>query len=125
MYTELLQYPAGIEGFSDKIVIDMAESAAKLGVVAGLYSFKSAGPSRSGALPGGTVTATEGFSSSTVILASAAAVAVIGIGLAAGGGGGGGGGQTEPTPEPEPEPEPEPPDPRIPARTLVLGQQSR
>lgn len=78
VYTELEQAPMEITGFSDNIVVDVVESAAKLGVVAGLYSMAKAGSSSSGAVAAGTVTASSGISTTAVVLGAVAAAAVAG-----------------------------------------------
>ena len=79
VYTELEKAPTEITGFSDNIAIDVVESAAKLGVVAGLYSVATAGSSSSGATAAGTVTATAGgISTTAVVLGVVATAAVVG-----------------------------------------------
>ena len=75
VYTELEQAPADIAGFSDNIAVDVVESAAKLGVVAGLYSAATAGSSSSGAVAAGTVTATAGGVSTTAMIVGGVLVA--------------------------------------------------
>ena len=88
VYTELPEAPTTITGFSDNIAIDVVESGARYGVVAGLYSGAAGG---SGAA--GTVDATNaGLASGGV---STGAIVGVGLGVlaagAAGGGGSGGG----------------------------------
>lgn len=75
VYTELEQAPTDIAGFSDNIAIDVVESAAKLGVVAGLYSAATAGSSSGGAIAAGTVTATAGGISTTAMIVGGVLVA--------------------------------------------------
>lgn len=88
VYTELEKEPEEITGFSDAIDIDLIESSAKLGVVAGLYNAGLAGSSTSSAVAAGTVTAsTGGISTTTAILGTVIAVAAVG-GVAAASGGG-------------------------------------
>lgn len=98
VYTELSEAPKTITGFSDNITVDMAESGAKAGVVAGLYSGLSSGGG--GAVSGGTVAASSGgFTTTAAVVGGVAVVAVVGgVAAAASGGGGsssssGGGGQ--------------------------------
>lgn len=80
VYTELEQAPVEISGFSDNIVINVVESAAKLGVVAGIYSAATTGTSTSGAVAAGTVTASTGISTTAIVIgAVAAAAAVAGV----------------------------------------------
>lgn len=95
VYTELAEAPAEIAGFSDTIVIDIAESSAKFGVVAGLYSALTSGGE--GAVAGGTVAATAGgYTTAAIVVGSVAAVAVVG-GVAAVAGGGGSSGSSSTT----------------------------
>ena len=75
VYTELENVPSEVTGFSDNIAIDVVESAAKLGVVAGLYSAATAGSSTSSAKAAGTVTATTGGVSATALVLGAVVVA--------------------------------------------------
>ncbi len=86
VYTELSEAPKTIVGFSDNIAIDIVESGAKFGAVAGLYS----GLSTSGgsAVSAGTVAASAGaFTTTALVVGGAAAVAVVGAAAIAGGGG--------------------------------------
>ncbi len=96
VFTELTEAPKIVAGFSDNITVDIAESGAKVGVVAGLYSGLSA--SGGGAVSGGTVAASSGgFTTTAAVVGGTAAVVVVGgVAAAAGGGsssGSGGGGQ--------------------------------
>ncbi|MFH0782365.1 MAG: hypothetical protein V2B20_10510 [Pseudomonadota bacterium] len=88
VYSELSEAPANVAGFSDNIALDIVESGAKLGVVAGLYAGVTNGGG--GAISGGTVAAsTGGITTTAVVVTSAVAVAVVGgVAVAAGGGGG-------------------------------------
>lgn len=96
VYTELSEAPSEVTGFSDNITVDVIESAAKLGVVAGLYSSLTTGGSSAAATAGGTVTASAGYSTAVLVTgAVVATAAVVGVAAASGGGGGsssGGGG---------------------------------
>jgi len=87
--TELAQAPSAPAGFSDSIVVDVVESAARFGTVAGGIYLASESGDVSGAaaatISGGTVTASAGMS--TLAIAGLAA-AVAGAGAAAAGGGG-------------------------------------
>lgn len=84
VYTELEQAPTEISGFSDNIAVDVVESAAKLGVVAGLYSAATAGSSSSGAIAAGTVTATAGgISTTALVIGGVVAAAAVGGAAAA------------------------------------------
>lgn len=92
--TELANAPKAITGFSDNLTVDVVESAAKFGVVAGMYSASQAGTTiagasaASGATAAGTVVATTAGISTMAVVGGV--VAVAGGAAAAGGGGGGG-----------------------------------
>ena len=84
VYTELAQAPQSVPGFTDNIVLDIIDSAAKYGVVAGLTSSSSAGVGASAvsASSAGTVAAsTAGFGLGSVALGAVA------VGAAASSGG--------------------------------------
>ncbi len=89
VYSELSETPSQVSGFSDNIALDTAESGAKFGVIAGLYSgVTTAG---GGAISGGTVAASAGgFTTSAAVVGGVAAVLVVGSVAGAAGGGGGG-----------------------------------
>lgn len=89
VYTELPEAPEVISGFSDNLAIDVIESSAKFGAVAGLYSSVSA--SGVSASQGGSIVASPGGLSTTAIVTGVVLGAAV-VGLAAGGGGGSGGG---------------------------------
>ncbi len=96
VYTELSEAPKTVAGFSDNITVDIAESGAKAGIVAGLYSGLTSA-SGGGAVSGGTVAASSGgFTTTAAVVGGTAAVVVVG-GVAAAAGGdsssSGGGGQ--------------------------------
>ena len=87
VYTELAQAPQSVPGFTDNIVLDIVDSAAKYGVVAGLTSSSSAGVGASAvsASSTGTVAAT-----SAGLGMGGVALGAVAVGAAAGGGSGGG-----------------------------------
>jgi hypothetical protein len=91
VYTELSEAPKTVTGFSDNITIDLVESGAKFGAVAGLYSGLSG--IGGGAISGGTVAASSGaFTTTAVVVGSVATAAVVGgIAAVAGGGSSSGG----------------------------------
>lgn len=78
VYTELDQIPSQITGFSDNIIFDTVESAAKFGAVAGLYqALMNRGAD--GVVYGGTVAAsTEGIGAGTIILGGLVVAALAG-----------------------------------------------
>ena len=98
--TELAQAPETLQGFTDSIVMDVVESSARFGTVAGGIYLASKAGGVSGAAAAsttaGTVTAGAGLSTAAIIGIGVAAAA--GVGAAAAGvggdddGGGGGGG---------------------------------
>lgn len=92
VFSELEKAPKSIEGFDDNIEMDIAESGAKLAVVAGLYETETTTAAASSSST--TTTAAGGGISTTVLLAAGAGGAAV-IGIAASGGGSGGSGQTE------------------------------
>lgn len=94
VHTELEQAPRTVGGFRDNIVIDVVESGARYGVVAGLTNVSSAGGAGAGgsASFGGTVAASRPLGMGAVAVGGLAL-----LGLAAAGGGGGGG-NPQPTP---------------------------
>ncbi|MBN2895849.1 MAG: hypothetical protein JXK05_08190 [Campylobacterales bacterium] len=107
--TELSKAPKAITGFTDSYVVDTIESAARFGVVAGIYSHmqgmgsgtstattsgESAAVTATGATSGGTVAATAaGLGTTAWIVGGVVATGAV-AGLAAGSGGGGGGGDS-------------------------------
>ena len=90
--TELAQAPETLQGFTDSIVMDVVESSARFGTVAGGIYLASKAGGVSGAAAAsttaGTVTASAGLSTAAII---GIGVAVAAGGAAAAGGGGGGG----------------------------------
>ena len=96
--TELAQAPETLQGFTDSIVMDIVESSARFGTVAGGIYLASEAGGVSGAAAAsttaGTVTAGAGLSTAAIIGMGAAVAAG---GAAAAGGGGGGGGGTDVT----------------------------
>jgi hypothetical protein len=97
LYTELDKAPKSIPGFKDSIKIDVVESSARFGIVAGgIYAATSTGGSATGAAAAttssGTITATSGLSTTAIVAIGAGIAAGAGVAVAAGGGGGGGGG---------------------------------
>ena len=114
VYTELAEAPAEIPGFTDNLVIDTVESAAKFGAVAGIVAMSKTGGAASGgaatagtasagsstvggtAVSAGTVSAGTGAGlSTTTVLAIAGGVAAVGGGAAVAASGGGDGGDDE------------------------------
>ncbi len=91
VFSELEKAPKTIDGFDDNIQMDVAESGAKLAVVAGLYETQTTAAAATTS-SSTTTAAAGGISTTTLIAAGAGGAAVIGI--AAGGGGGSGGGGT-------------------------------
>jgi len=98
--SELAETPSTIEGFSDNMVVDAVESAAKFGVVSGIVSTQAAGTgagagaaasaggaSAGGAVAGGTVAAATAGVSTVAVAGTVAAVAAGGAAVASGGGG--------------------------------------
>ena len=101
VFTELPTAPAPSAAFSDSVSMDVVESGARFGAVAGLYGAQ-AGGAAGGAASGSTTTAATTTSATAGGLSTAAIVGGIAVagGLAAaasGGGGGGGGGGGTPT----------------------------
>lgn len=95
VFSELDKAPKTIEGFDDNIQMDVAESGAKLAVVAGLYETQTTAAAAATSSSTGTTTATVGgLSTTTLIAAGAGGAAVIGV-AASGGGGSDGGTNTE------------------------------
>ncbi len=86
VYSELAKVPSQVSGFSDNMTFDTAESGAKFGVIAGLYSgVTTAG---GGAISGGTVAASAGgFTTSAAVVGGAAVVLVVASVAGAAGGG--------------------------------------
>lgn len=84
--TELQTAPDETPGFSDSIIVDVVESSARFGMVAGIYSISTAGASGAAAssTATGTVSATAGISTTTIGVAAAGA-AVAGAVVAGGG----------------------------------------
>jgi hypothetical protein len=77
VFTELEKTPTEITGFSDNISYGTVETAAKFGVVAGLYQTLSKGAD--GVVYGGTVASSQGgITTGTIILGSVVAAAVVG-----------------------------------------------
>ena len=82
VFTELAELPDTIHGFTDNIALDVVESAAKYGVVAGLTGEAGAGTAAASvsATGGSTVAASAGLSTvATVGIGAAAAAAVGGV----------------------------------------------
>ena len=82
VFTELAELPNTVQGFTDNIALDVAESAAKYGVVAGLTSEAGAGTAAASvsATGGTTVAASAGLSTvATVGIGAAVAAAVGGV----------------------------------------------
>ncbi|MDK9707064.1 MAG: hypothetical protein OEL83_08445 [Desulforhopalus sp.] len=91
VYSELNNAPTQIEGFTDNITIDLAESTGKVGVVAGLYNGISSGGA--GSAYGGTVVASSaGITTTAVVVGATVAVVAIGGGVAIASGGSDGNG---------------------------------
>ncbi len=90
--TEISPAPAQLAGFSDSITIDVVESSARFGLVAGgLYAAgSSTAAGATAATAAGSITASAGVSTA-VIAGVGAAVIAGGVAVGAGGGGGGGG----------------------------------
>ena len=91
--TELAQAPEMVEGFTDNIVLDTAESTVRYGAVAGLFSGSGAGgagaaATATGTTSAGTVAASGAISTTTMVVGGVVAAGA--VGAAAGGGGGGG-----------------------------------
>ena len=87
VYTELSEAPQSIEGFSDSILFDVAESSARYGMVAGLVNettTATAAATSSNSTAAGTVEAAA--------ISTTAVAGIVGGALALSGGGGGGGG---------------------------------
>jgi len=90
VYTELAEAPRTVAGFTDSITIDIAESGARLGAVAGLH-----GAGSGGAAAGTSATAsTVGGLSTMAIVGGVVAAGALAAAAGGGGGGGGGGGTT-------------------------------
>ncbi len=90
VFTDLPNVPEKIDGFSDNIFLDVAESGARFGIVAGLYSEVVTPSFTTTAAAGGTVAASSGgFTTTAVVVAGITTAAVVG-GVAAAGGGGNG-----------------------------------
>lgn len=115
VYTELDTPPEQVAGFSDNVTLDVVESSARFGVVAGLYGSMQesavggatstvAGKTAAGTGAAGTTeagggvaassTASSTISTKTLAIAAAGVAVVVGGAAAAGGGGGGGGSST-------------------------------
>lgn len=89
VFSELDKAPKALEGFDDNIQMDVAESGAKLAVVAGLYETQTTAAAAT--TSGSTTTTAAGISTTTIFVAAGAGGAAI-IGVAASGGGGSDGG---------------------------------
>ena len=107
VYTELPKTSQPPAGFSDSITMDIVESSARFGFVAGgIYAITqvaSAGGvsgAAAAATSGGIVSTSRGLSTGAWIGIGVGAAAVIGGGAAALGGGGGGDGDSSPQPQP-------------------------
>ena len=72
VFTELTQAPANVAGFTDSITLDVAESGARLGAVAGLYG---AGGGAGGGAAGATSASSSGASATTATTASSTTAA--------------------------------------------------
>lgn len=88
--TELPQATEPPPGFSDSIVVDVAESSARFGLAAGgIYTISAEAGGATGtaasSTSGGTVSASSGMSTMTIVGIGAAVAAVAGIGVAVGG----------------------------------------
>jgi hypothetical protein len=78
VYTELAEAPTEVTGFSDNITLDVVESAAKFGTVAGLYSLTSVGGSGGAAAAAGGVSAGGGATAAGTVVATSAGIGVVG-----------------------------------------------
>ena len=89
--TELAQAPETLQGFTDSIVMDVVESSARFGTVAGGIYLASKAGGVSGAAAtsatAGTVTAGAGLSTAAIIGIGVAVAAGVGAGAVAAGGG--------------------------------------
>lgn len=84
VYTELAEAPAEVTGFSDNVTLDVVESAAKFGTVAGLYSLMSVGGSGGAVAAGGASAAGGGATAAGTVVATSAGIGVVGaIGVVA------------------------------------------
>lgn len=102
LYKELPELPSPTGAYADSVSMDVVESGARYGVVAGLFGGESsaAAVAASGASNAGTVAITGTGISTTAIIAALAVtggVAAGGGGSSDDGGGGGGGGGAAPT----------------------------
>ena len=99
--TELAQVPAVLEGFADSIAMDLVESAARFGFVAGIYTSTqvaaaggATGTAATATSAGTVSTAAAGMSTIAIVGITAGAVAAGGVAVAAGGGGSSSGGSS-------------------------------
>jgi len=96
VYSEASTAPSTVAGFTDSVTLDIVESGARLGAVAGLQAAGGSGGAAAGsAATAGTV---GGLSTMAIVGGVVAAGAV----AAAAGGGGGGGGSSAPSGPPAP-----------------------
>jgi hypothetical protein len=97
VYTELPSAPTPSAAFSDSISMDVVESGARFGAVAGLYGAQAGGAAGGAAGSSGTTTAattsaTAGGLSTAAIVGGIAVAGGLAAAASGGGGGGGGGG---------------------------------
>ena len=83
--TELAQAPSELAGFSDSITMDVVESTARFGVVAGGLYTSSTSTGGTIATTAGIVTASAGFSTAVIVGAAVAVGAAAAVGAGAGG----------------------------------------
>ena len=102
VWKELPELPSPSGAYADSVAMDVVESGARYGVVAGLFGGESSAAA---------VAATSGSNAGTVAVvtgtsmgAGALLLGALAVGAAAGGGGGGGGGDVTPPPPPPPPP---------------------
>jgi len=88
IYTELSEAPETVAGFSDSMSVDVVESGARFGMVAGIYSTSAVASSggatgaAAAASSAGTVAAGAGGVSTAVVVATGAGIAAAGAGVA-------------------------------------------
>lgn len=104
VFTELDAPPKQLTGFGDNVALDIVESSARFGILAGLYSSSQESASGAaaiavsegtvGAKAGSTAASSTAISGKTMGLVAAGVAVIAGGAIAAGGGGGGGGGSS-------------------------------
>ncbi len=85
VFSELDKAPKTIEGFDDNIQMDVAESGAKLAVVAGLYETQTTAAAATTSSSTTTTAAAGGISTTTLIAAGVGGAAVVGVAVSGGG----------------------------------------